>query len=227
MSVWFAIPSVRPPAEANACLRKWRGMGYKIALLRQGEPTAADLTIPTKKYLGWAPSVNLLARWVLAGDPTAEWIVTGGDDYEPDPAHRAEDIARECTAQFGGTFGVMQPTGDRWGDAQGAYLDRIAGSPWLGRDWCLRAYGGRGPLWGEYYHMYGDEELQAAAIQLGAFWQRRDLVQTHLHWSRTVEAKREGAPAFLKFVNSPAHWQKAKALFQSRRAAGFPGLEPL
>ena len=75
--------------------------------------------------------------------------------------------------------------------------------------------------------MYGDEELQAAAIQLGAFWQRRDLVQTHLHWSRTVEAKRKGAPAFLKFVNSSAHWQAAKDLFQSRRAAGFPGLEPL
>ncbi len=227
MTIWFAVPSVRPVEEAEKRLCKWREMGYRIALLRQGLPMEADLLITADRYAGWCNSVNILAAEILKRDPDAEWIVSGGDDYIPDLAHRAEDIARDCTAHFGGTFGVMQPTGDRWGSAPGrAYIDGICGSPWMGREWCRRAYGGRGPMWAEYMHMFGDEELQCVVTKLGVFWQRRDLIQYHDHWGRQP-AGRAGMPDFLKPFNSPAHWNQAQRLFNSRRAAGFPGHEPI
>lgn len=128
-------------------------------------------------------------------------------------------------------FGVMQPTGDRWGDAQGAYIDRVAGSPWIGREFARRMYGGSGPYWPEYFHMGVDEELQAVATKLGVFWQRPDLTHYHAHWGRPRPGERMGQvdrmPAFLAEANSPEHWRKYKALFSKRQAAGFPGHEPI
>lgn len=135
----------------------------------------------------------------------------------------------------GATFGVMQPTGDRWGDSdlsrahhgndRGAYIDRICGSAWLGREFCKRVNQGRGPLWPEYFHMFVDEELQAVAEKLGILWQRPDLTQIHHHWGRKPGASRESIPDFLKAVNKKEHWDKYKALFLERQAAGFPGSE--
>ena len=206
-------------------------------------------------YRGYAVSVNTVALDVLKTiDPSCDWIVTGGDDTEPDLNHAADEIAAQCSEHFGGTFGVCQPTGDRWGldrnahqfhalwnnplrcrvcgsmdeDAPkhmiGAYIDRVAGSPWLGREFCLRINQGRGPLWPEYWHMGEDEELQAVAIKYGVFWQRPDLTHLHNHWGREPGGQ---APEFLKRANSSAEWDAYKKLFRERRAAGFPGSEPL
>ncbi len=255
MTVWFAIPSARPAAEAERRLSVWRRQGYRIALLRQGEPLEADFQISTDVYLGWANSTNILARQIMQQDPDAQWIVGGGDDYVPDPAHTAQQIAEQTTEYFRSlwydrldcqraaywhnppawvahstavqlaTFGVMQPTGDRWGSSPGhAYIDGIAGSPWMGREWCRRAYRGQGPLWGEYLHMFGDEELQCVATLLGAFQQRRDLIQLHEHWGRERGGR---PPEFLKPVNSPQHWTESSRLFQQRKRAGFPFHEPI
>jgi hypothetical protein len=235
MSVWFAIPSCRPAAEAEKVLGIWRRRGYRIALLRQGDPVEADLSIPTDTYLGWAASVNFLCRVILATDTSAKWIVTGGDDYEPDRSIPPNWIAEECNIHFGGTFGVMQPTGDRWGEDPGqpncsgsALIDRICGSPWLGRDFCERMYGGRGPMFEDYRHMFADEELQNVAMRLGVLWQRRELVQLHQHWARKTEASvARDCPDYMKPFNGSAHWHESKTLFERRRAEGFPGSEPL
>ena len=124
------------------------------------------------------------------------------------------------------TFGVMQPTGDRWGDKQGAYADRVCGSPWIGREFALRINQGRGPLWHEYFHMYEDEELFEVAQTLGVLWQRPDLIHYHHHWARE-RGRIEDMPEFLKRANSQEEWRKAKALFEQRKAMGFPGSEPL
>ena len=148
MSVWLCIPSCRPVAETEDCLRRWRFLGYKIAVLRQGEPVEADLLIPTEHYLGWARSTNILAREVLRRFPSACAIVAGGDDYWPVPEIQADQIAVDCQlwAQMRGLrpgMFVMQPTGDRWGDSEsarqtygadrGAVIDRIAGESAHGR----------------------------------------------------------------------------------------------
>jgi hypothetical protein len=260
MSVWFVCPSARPPEEAEKCLSLWRQQGYKIALWRDdpvhdeaGFISRADLVMHGT-YPGYAESVNRLAREVLL-DPSCDWIVTGGDDTEPDPNHTADEIAQECSHHFAweraqrsgqfeepNTFGVMQPTGDRFAFSRAqsspqfphgsAPIDRVAGSPWLGREWCQRINQGKGPLWHEYTHMFSDEELQCVAIKYGVFWQRPDLIHLHHHFQRESPAIDSKAvarpvPAHLVEANSPEHWAKYKKLFEDRKRAGFPGSDPL
>lgn len=250
MSIWFAVPSKRPPSEANPVLAKWRNQGYKVAawldfddwLASSVAPLQTDFTLSGSKYPGYAVAVNTLCKEIIRMDSEAEWIVTGGDDVHPDPNHSAREIGRDCTAYFGGrecvsssggTFGVMQPTGDRWGEdpnlpnlhpMRTAYIDRVCGSPWMGRAFCERMYGGNGPFYDGYFHMFPDEELQEVATRLGVFWQRRDLVHLHNHWARQCENQ---MPSFLARANSRQHWAEAQNLFVSRKAEGFPGHQPL
>lgn len=130
------------------------------------------------------------------------------------------------------TFGVMQPTGDRWGadepyaqqmwpDAP-AMIDRICGSPWLGRSFCERINQGEGPLWREYHHNWADEELQCVAKSLGILWQRRDLIHYHEHSRRKIGGQ------WLDFQQGfDADYKRMEPVFRARKAAGFPGSEPL
>lgn len=253
MSVWYCIPSKRPPEEAEKVLKLWRERGYKIALWCDTvddaiakHPDFGFAPNAGESYPGYACAVNMLVRIALAGEPDAEWFVTGGDDIEPDANHSAEEIARECNWHFsleayrnGGheakpnTFGVMQPTGDRYGSDErhigepgSAYIDRVCGSPWMGREFCRRMYQGNGPLFEGYFHMGEDEELQHVAKKLGVLWQRPDLIHFHRHWAR---ARKDVAdmPAFLERANSAKEWRAYKELFAARLAAGFPGHEPL
>lgn len=245
MSVWYCVPSKRAPEEGT--LAKWRAMGYKIAVAREeadGE-TIADQTYWVDRYLGWARSVNLLIGIAMQLDSTADWFVTGGDDYLPDLAHCSEEIAFECSHHYElrspghHSFGVMQPTGDRWGlgrcppcngrgcvdcnhTGQSALLDRICGSPWIGREFAQRVYGGKGPLFDGYFHNFADEELQHVARKLGVLWQRRDLIHYHRHHARHGDMAT--APDWIRNINDPrrSDWERSKALFAERRAAGFP-----
>jgi hypothetical protein len=241
MSVWYVIPSKRPRAEAETCLNAWRFLGYKTAVVRDPAdgPIAVDWQMGVAGYLGWPRSVNLIVAAIMAFDLSAEWFVTGGDDYCPDPNHTAKEIAADCTLHFStdgkmqprcpSTFGVMQPTGDRWGEKNGeAIIDRIAGSPWMGREFCRRMYHGGGPLYNGYFHNFADEELQCVAQKLGVFWQRRDLIQEHRHWARPHGDWRD-APAWAHAINNPqqSDWNQSRDLFARRKAAGFPGSEPL
>lgn len=259
MSVYLCIPSKRPLAEANKALDRWREMGYKLALLRdEGDDPhpACDILVTRTTYPGWGASANLLGRTALERDLECDWCVVAGDDTYPDPNRTPGEIAEECSAHFcnavecnvpspGGsgrdapswkrwsTFGVMQPTGDPWGE-ESEYnrrffpdhprnIERIAGSPWIGREYFLRVNGGRGPIWEEYRAMYDDEELQCVATLLGAFWQAPHLTHYHDHWVR----RGIPCPDFSRHWNSPAHFNANRELFHRRRAAGFPGHEPL
>ena len=217
MSTWLAIPSKRPLSECGPTLDLWRAQGYKIALFRDiGEDIPCDLLI-AGKYPGYGAAINKLARAVFELDQTAGWIVTGGDDTEPDPNKTSYQIAVECTTFFLGTFGVMQPIGDGHG------IDSICGSPWIGRDFCRRMYGGNGPYCEEYRHMFDDQELQHVALMLGVLWQRKDLTHKHNHWTWTTGQ----CPDFLKDANSRAHWDRVRDLFHRRHDQRFPGHEPI
>lgn len=281
MSVWLCLPSARPTEETEPIFALWRERDYKIALWLDGHRETVDQTKIQYwinggySYPGYAAAVNALVFDVLNQDPSCQWIVCAGDDTEPDANHSAEEIANECNQHFrmlrspfsppigkpeaynNPTFGVMQCTGDRWGDQrnthvpqimkdgrcsvcgqpknaakhlQGAYIDRVAGSPWMGREFCLRVNQGRGPLWPEYFHMGVDEELQAVATRMRVFWQRPDLIHLHKHWGRGPSDKPGSAanmPEFLKRANSVEEWHKYKKLFAEREAAGFPGSELL
>lgn len=265
MSVWLTIPSARPAKDIEPLLDKWRQRGYRVALWRDigaDLPTGYADLYEVDKYPGYAAAVNYLIRRVMVRDAAAEWFIAAGDDTLPDPSKTAEEIAKECVRYFAEqdhaaqirsgvacvkdlilsfdgacTFGVMQPTGDRWhegiGGFQNAPIDRVAGSAWYGREYCRRMYQGDGPLFRGYQHMFVDEEAQAVAEKMGVFWQRRDLVQKHLHWGRgptdkaVIELKPGTIPPHLEKWNTSEHWNEAKALFNSRKAAGFPGHEPI
>ncbi len=222
------------------------------------DPDGQDYPPHFNGYPGYARSVNALIKEILRKDEQAEWFVCAGDDTLPDPNHSAEEIAIQCSSYFSQqnqtafpsrigqtdaylepweapTFGVMQPTGHRWGEGQvgftNAPIDRVAGSPWIGREFARRMYGGAGPYWHEYRHQFVDEELQNVAIKMGVFWQRPDLIHFHNHWALPREGERmapsERMPAFLAEANSPEHWKKYKAIFEARKAAKFPGHEPI
>lgn len=239
MSVWLCIPSARPVEEIRLIMEKWREMGYKIALWRDDVefPSGIADYVRAGEYPGYAKVVNVLALDVLNfQDPDCNWIVAAGDDTLPDPNKRAEEIAEECCTYFWpeSTFGVMQPTGDSWEDnhpGEKRLIRRVAGSPWLGREWCLRANQGKGPLWPEFFHMFADEALQQTAIALDVFWQREDLTHLHNHWGRPREGERMGRadrmPDFLVKANSPEEWRKSKAEFERLKAGGFKECFPL
>jgi hypothetical protein len=259
LSVWFVLPSARPHPEAEPILSLWRNRGYRIGLWRDpGTEEHFQECLIIRKYQGYAHAVNALVNTVLEVDPECSWIVTGGDDTTPDPNHTAQEIAEQLAAHFGGTFGCCQPIADDWGhdrnahayspntagrciqcgqgkDAArhmtGSYISRVAGSPWMGREFCQRINQGTGPLHEGYFHCGSDEELQAIAIKYGCFLQRPDLLHNHLHWGRAKPGEAMGhqsdMPDFLKRANSAAEWNKYKALFAQREAAGFPGSEPL
>lgn len=247
MSVWLTIPSIRPKHEAEDCLRRWKTLGYKVAILMQGElldSSLVDLQIPTGEYLGWPKSTNLLAHRVMSEDLSCWWVVGGGDDYWPidrDPGK----IAYECGLHFSPvpgskilySFGVMQPTGDRWGDCEsarqtfgedrGAIIDRVAGSPWMGREWIERAYQGKGPMPDCYHHLYADEELCLVAEKLGVYWRRPDLTQYHNHPARGHRGFQACNEGHLAPLYSKENWDRERKIFEERKAAGFPGSEPL
>ncbi len=229
MSVWWCVPSAR---DGGGTLPAWKEKGYKTALWRSTgveRDVPADLVM-TGDYPGYYQATNRLIKTVLDADKSCDWVVCGGDDTLPD-ARNPEDIAIECSTYFlvrtgRSTHGVMQPTGDPWLDGQGRIIERIAGSPWIGREFCERANLGNGPWWPEYTHCFGDEELQNVATRLGVFWQRPDLTHEHHNWARARGDQRD-MPEFLREANSPQHWAKYKALYERRKAGGFPGSEVL
>jgi hypothetical protein len=251
VSVWYCIPSARPAAEAEAALSKWRAQGYKIALFVDPGHTSPQADyIWEYAYPGYAKAVNFLVHRIMRDDDLAEWFVTGGDDMHPDANHTAEEIANECYDYFwgnpgsqfdsyqppnnhAGLFGVMQPTGDKWGDRQGPYSERVCGSPWMGREFCRRIYSGRGPIWPEFDHMFEDEHLFHVAKKLGILWQRSDLIHYHDHWVRrhhtfdSVEQMDRLRPAHLAQWNTSKHWNESKAIFERLKAGGFEEAEDL
>ncbi|MDX2146495.1 MAG: hypothetical protein SFZ23_03145 [Planctomycetota bacterium] len=212
--VWFAIPS----ASVDRCRRSlpaWRERGYKIAILQNNErgDVPADRVVWRDAYPGWAESINILCREVVP--PTADIVVSGGDDMLPDPDRSAADIGREFLQRFPSGLGVMQPTGDAFLGAR-----YFCGSPWLGRGWIERANRGRGPMWPEYRHNWADNELFWVAKAHGLLWERPDLSQHHDHFSRTGEAPPEYWEREVK-RNDEADVQ----LFIARLWQRFPGCE--
>ncbi len=217
MNVVYAIPTA-DAAKAAITLAAWRAMGYlTAAAIDPGAPSLdADLVLPLDEYRGYADACNCLTA-VLSD---ADVIVFGGDDVFPDPSKDADEIAREFRDYFPDLCGVMQPTGDPFGAHH-----ECCQSPWVGRGFIERTYGGNGPFWPGYLHFYADTELHDVAARMGRLWKRSDIVQFHDNWQRS--GNRPRPPYLEKAASDNAN---AKRLFTQRKAAGFPGslkrLEP-
>lgn len=200
--------------RAERAITAWRSRGYKVACLVDGEtrdPAGADILVRLPAYPGYYPCANMLAR-MLRND--VHWLVFAADDMFPDDRDAAL-IAADCTRMFRGTYGVMQPHGDR--------LQRgkpIAGSPWIGQEFLQRSYGGNGPFWDGYGQFYGDEELHAVAALQGALWLRPELTQAHEHWMTGKAEKTD-----YQERNDSRFWDADKATYTSRLERLFPGHE--
>lgn len=202
-----------------------------------------DIMFAAREYPGYAKAVNAMAAHVLRTHPEVDWLVTGGDDTAPDPNKTGDEIADGLSQYFyhidGGcdngsivncTWGVCQPTGDRWADDLGVIIERIAGSPWLGREWCRRANAGKGPLWPEFRHMFGDEHCMEYAKHLGVFLQRPDLTHYHAHAQRIAGTDKTGnapAPAHMAQWNTRKHWDESKAIFERLKSTNFAECMPI
>lgn len=255
---WFVIPSARPVDEVRPVVAKWLEMGYGVALQRDGignevMPVFGCSELYVRPYRGYAEAVNYLAMRVLNRHPEVDWVVAAGDDTFPDPNKTGDEIAAELRQHFRweawkwfelrsshtspehldeiATFGCCQPVGDDWYDNLGKIILRIAGSPWLGREWCRRAHAGKGPLWPEFTHMFGDEALQLYAQSLGVFLQRPDLTHYHAHAQREPGGNvssdtRKPAPHMTEW-NSQKHWQESKAIFERLKSTNFAECQPI
>lgn len=223
--VWYCIPTANDK-QCEETLLVWKEHGYRTMAIIDGAERLirnADKTLHLLRgYKGYANAVNEGCRHLLQ-HTDAQIIVTGGDDVLPDMETDAATIGRQFIKSFPHLFGVMQPTGDRFmEDAQGrCAVERVCGSPWMGRDLVRKLNQGHGPLWWEYFHFYVDEELHEVVKALGYLEHRRDLTQSHEHWTR-YKRKR---PAYLD--RAARNNAEAKALFERRKAAGFPGSKPL
>ncbi len=212
--VWYAIPSANPELCARH-LPAWRERGYRVAVLqnRVRADIPADAVVWSDTYPGWAGSVNELCARVVPR--SADIVVTGGDDMLPEPSLSAEQIAESFFERFPDGFGVMQPVGDTFMNTH-----EYCGSPWLGRAWVDRAYGGAGPMPPGYAHNWADHELRWVAEAMGVLWQRVDLAQEHAHFSRAGAEP----PEYWKAAVS-GHDRADVEHFLSRLWAGFPGHE--
>lgn len=219
LEIWYAIPSANP-SRAQECLEQWQAHGCRTAVaLNKGMPQlqTADLHMWMDPYPGYFPTVNQMCMRILE-EHSADIIITGGDDMYPSSAHTAQQIGKEFFERFPTLYGVMQPTGDRGIPG----VDNICGSPWIGREFIRRAYGGKGPFWHQYFAYYGDEEMKCVAERLGVLQQRPDISQYHDHFSRAGGPPREPYQ-----IRNEKFWIQDQNIFKHRAAHSFPGHEAI
>jgi hypothetical protein len=225
---WLSIPSARPLEDIIGTLARWSAQGYGIAIWRDKNDDVVKLLqsqygngrtlalVGSGEYPGYAVAINALTKAVFNLDPTALFCVAGGDDTLPAPELKADEIVEQLLAHFGGTFGVMQPTGDRW---EGGCIDTIAGSPFLGRDWCRRANAGAGPYAPQFTHMFSDEALKYSAEKEGVYLMRRDLTHHHNHFKRVGDVAHElPPPPHLFWCNTSKHWNLMETHFKNYKS---------
>ena len=223
--VWFALPS------ANLYMAKktfpiWKQLGYKIAVICPDKYTReysslVDLMITESEiggYRGWPHAVNHLSKVLTQYDI----IIAGGDDMYPDPNYEAHQLRLQFVRHFGGTCGVMQPYGDKFGSMAYDTCEQICGSAWLGKEFRDRINNNNGPLWHEYWHMYADTELYQIAKKYNYLWVREDLSQYHEHRTRDKKNNNNFRPTI-----PPNNTAIAKKMYDNRKLLGFPGSEPI
>ena len=171
------------------------------------------------------PSVNpekgkkAASRWREKGYRVGVYVQDSDFiNSDTDPNHTAEEIGAQYLEKFPDGFGVMQPCGDRQGmDSTGKpAAARICGSPWFGKGWVEKAFGGEYVVPTEFFHFYGDEVLKEVAERLGVLWMRDDLIQDHQHWAFGRQDKEK-----YQEDNSRNHWQEDKNRFMDSQKKGF------
>ena len=211
LDIWCCWPTVNIE-KSREMIDVWHEQNYKVAVLVNPphinvDLLEADQVIVQNEWQGFSIAANILCKEV-----PGDIVVVVGDDIYPDKEHTPQEIGGAFQKKFPDLFGIMQPTGDKFGCTH-----KCAVSPWIGRMFIEKSYNGHGPFWEEYFHYFSDQELQEYATKLGTFYQREDLVQYHDHWQRKEEPRR---PGYL--LEAKKRWHKDKQTFDQRMVKGFP-----
>lgn len=220
--VWLALPSANIEM-AKKTFPKWKEKKYNIAVICPDKQlkeyvTITDMAIPESQisgYPGWAKSVNYLSKKLDKYDI----IIAAGDDMYPDPNYDSFELRLQFVRYFGGTMGVMQPYGDKFGSMACDTCEKICGSAWLGKEFREKVNKGKGPLWEEYWHMWADTELYQVASKYNCLWIREDLNQYHEHRLRGKHKFKPNIPT--------GDFIRAKKLYYQRKNNNFIGSELL
>lgn len=220
--VWLALPSANIEM-AKKTFPVWKSKGYKIAVIVPDRLLSqysglADIIVAESSiggYQGWPKAVNYLSG--LLSD--YEIIIAAGDDMYPDPDYEAHQLRLQFVRHFGGTFGVMQPYGDKFGSMACETCEQICGSAWLGKEFREKINQGKGPMWEEYWHMWADTELYQVATKYNCLWIRGDLSQFHEHRLRGTHGFRPTIPS--------GNMKIAQKIYETRKKNNFPGTELL
>ena len=217
LNCWVVFPSAIT-ARANAAVDAWTAQGYHTLIYQDigATPCKADV-VRFGQFPGYYKIINYLVEDALCEG--ADVVTCAGDDMLPDPAATAQTIGRFYLSKFPNGQGVLQACGDTQGtDNRGVpAAARICGSPTFGREWILRSYEGRGPLWSGYHSFYADEDLKEVAESLNLLWMERSFTFLHQHWS-WGHMSRQG----YQQRNNDNFWEKDAALFSRRKGEGFP-----
>jgi hypothetical protein len=220
--VWLALPSANIEM-AQKTFPEWKSRGYRIAIicpdaLYNNYKFLVDIIIKESEnngYSGWPKSVNIISKKLSDVDI----IIAAGDDMYPDKNYDAKQLREQFINHFNGTFGVMQPTGDKFGSLACPECEQICGSAWLGKEFRNNINKGNGPMWEEYWHMYADTELYQVAKKYNCLWIREDLNQYHEHRLR-------GKHNFRPTIH-PGNTKIAKNIYDIRKLNNFPNTELL
>jgi hypothetical protein len=218
MTIYVIFPSPNTDAT-NETLARWHAQGYRSAVLIDNgqEPPRADVVVQPDTYPGYVASVNQLAHMCIAEG--ADIVIASGDDADPDPNHSAEEIGRRFVEAFPDYFGVMQPTGDKFGALADDAVTRAAVTPWIGKAFAQRAYQGNGPYFSGYRHFYADAEIMEVAQLLGCWRECPEFMQFHRHHSRGYDdALNKSQRATVQQAGLAD-----RKVYLERKAAGFPG----
>lgn len=209
MRIWVAFPST-DPARAEETAGRWAALGYKTLVMFNAEQYRlinADLVFRIAVYEGYFRAQNFACQ-KLVRDHGADIVVCGSDRIAPIEGRAASQLGATFWAKFPNGLGVMQPVGGAPpGDCP---------SPWVGRNFILRTYGGAGPFHERYFQYFGGRELFAVARSMDRLWLREDVAQP-----RVTQTEQD----FFQKHNRGAYYARDAAIFAERSTVTVPPFE--
>jgi hypothetical protein len=195
--------------------------------------------VMVNEWNGYYEAINIMS-YVAVMKYKAEVVIAGSDKILPDTRYGAEELGKAFVMRFPRLFGVMHPVGDLWSpevsgpsaqEGMGMHGRKIHATArsdqrceglWMGRRFILEMNGGRAPISPKYRHFFGDHELFHVARKLGILWQRSDVTQERIHWSRP------GGPSMDAYDqrNFDQWYESDLAMWKVRSRDNFPGHEP-
>lgn len=208
ISVLF--PTTGRPQRAAACLKQLHETAKDIEVVAavDADPETCQAIGPYVQTLIYSPTYRgCSAAWndclrEAAGDP----VVFSADDLIWHPGWLEAALGK--LAEFPGGWGMVGFNDGHWGE-------ELATHYLMSRRFITEVLGGR-IAWEFYRHSFNDLEVNERAKEAGRYLWAEDSHVYHQHW---LYGDRDRDATDTRFLNDHA---EAKAMFDQRKAAGFP-----